>query len=71
MRYNELLKRFETIVSVGIDKTKELKALLSESSSDITLNARQRDGIMSRCSGFLSGKSYQFIENNNFKTYKL
>ena len=72
MRYKELLKMFETIVSsTSTNKKHELEVLSNTASSDLILNARQRDGIMSRCSGFVAGIAYSFIEEGKFKSYNL
>lgn len=70
-RFKELLKDFESIISGSSNKREELKSLNNLASNNSMINSRQRDAIMSRCEGFLAGKSYNFIENNNFKTYNI
>jgi hypothetical protein len=71
MKFKEYLDKFESILNNSKDKNTELNQLSSTASNDNELNPRQTDAVMSRCSGFLNGKQYNFIEQGSFKSHSL
>jgi hypothetical protein len=52
--FEQYLEKFKEIILLD-NPSKELKSLYDKSNTDLNLNSRQRDVIMSRCKNFLDG----------------